>query len=81
MRPELIALLTLADEKLRAAGLLVAGGAWGMLRHGRITRPSTPSVRHSSHEGKPIRVMARYLGRSTGLLYIQGFCQGSSQRC
>ena len=29
MRPELTALLTLADEKLRAAGLLVAGGAWG----------------------------------------------------
>jgi uncharacterized protein (UPF0332 family) len=29
MRSELTALLTLADEKLRAAGLLVAGGAWG----------------------------------------------------
>jgi uncharacterized protein (UPF0332 family) len=29
VRPELTALLTLADEKLRAAGLLVAGGAWG----------------------------------------------------
>jgi uncharacterized protein (UPF0332 family) len=29
VRAELTALLTLADEKLRAAGLLVAGGAWG----------------------------------------------------
>ena len=29
MRPELTALLALADEKLRAAGLLVAGEAWG----------------------------------------------------
>jgi uncharacterized protein (UPF0332 family) len=29
VRPELRALLALADEKLRAAGLLVAGGAWG----------------------------------------------------
>ena len=29
MRPEITALLALADEKLRAAGLLVAGGAWG----------------------------------------------------
>lgn len=29
MSPALTALLTLADEKLRAAGLLVAGGAWG----------------------------------------------------
>ena len=29
MRPELTALLALADEKLRAAGLLVTGGAWG----------------------------------------------------
>lgn len=29
MSPELTALLTSADEKLRAAGLLVAGGAWG----------------------------------------------------
>ncbi len=29
MRSELTALLTLADEKLRAASLLVAGGAWG----------------------------------------------------
>jgi uncharacterized protein (UPF0332 family) len=27
--PELTALLALADEKLRAAGLLSAGGAWG----------------------------------------------------
>lgn len=29
MRPELVALLALADEKLRAARLLVEGGAWG----------------------------------------------------
>ena len=29
MSPELTALLALADEKLRAAGLLIAGGAWG----------------------------------------------------
>ena len=29
MRHELMALLSLADEKLRAAGLLIAGGAWG----------------------------------------------------
>ena len=29
MKPELAALLTLADEKLRAASLLVVGGAWG----------------------------------------------------
>ena len=29
MRAEVTALLTLADAKLRAAGLLVAGGAWG----------------------------------------------------
>ena len=29
MRSELTALLTLADEKLRAARLLIAGGAWG----------------------------------------------------
>lgn len=28
MRPELAALLTLADEKLRAVRLLVVGGAW-----------------------------------------------------
>ena len=64
MRPELLALLTLADEKLRAAGLLVTGGVWGMPRRERITPPSTPSVRHSSHKGKPIRAMARYLGPS-----------------
>ena len=29
VRPELTALLTLTDEKPRAAGLLFAGGAWG----------------------------------------------------
>ena len=29
MSPELTALLALADEKLRAAGLLIVGGAWG----------------------------------------------------
>lgn len=29
MRDELAALLALSDEKLRAAQLLVAGGAWG----------------------------------------------------
>jgi uncharacterized protein (UPF0332 family) len=29
VRSEFTALLALADEKLRAAGLLVAGGAWG----------------------------------------------------
>lgn len=29
MRQELVALLTLAEEKLRAANLLLAGGAWG----------------------------------------------------
>jgi uncharacterized protein (UPF0332 family) len=29
VKPELAALLTLADEKLRAASLLVVGGAWG----------------------------------------------------
>jgi hypothetical protein len=38
-----------------------------MLRRGRITRPSTQSVRHSSHEEKPIRAMARCLEPSTHL--------------
>ena|SRR2546427_5736899 len=37
-------------------------GPGGMRRRGRIMRPSTPSVRRSCHEEKPIRAMARCFG-------------------
>ena len=60
-RPELTALLTL-QLKSPEPQVSVAGGPGGMLRRGRIMRLSTPSVRRSSPEVKPIRAMDRSWG-------------------